>query len=122
MPNFPFNPVAHRSQQSYQHHNPSPPKRNPSFEETVLQELKELKTGNQLLHSHSQSIAKLEAQTGQIATTINRKKEGRLLSQPTVNPKTTFEARSSSQPNDTYHEQAKVVVTLRNGCEVETRP
>ena len=39
-----------------------------------------------------------------------------------VNPKNTFEVGSGLHPNDTYHEQAKMVVTLRNGGEVETRP
>ena len=59
---------------------------------------------------------------GQIATVVNRREEGHLPNQPTINPKDAFEVGSSSQPHDTYHEQAKVVVTLRNGREVEIRP
>ncbi|XXG44753.1 hypothetical protein AAC387_Pa02g0021 [Persea americana] len=39
-----------------------------------------------------------------------------------VNPKNTFEVASGSQPNDIYHEQANIVVTLRNRHEIETRP
>ena len=42
-------------------------------------------------------------------------------SQPTVNPKNAFEVGSSSQAYDTYHGQAKMVVMLRNGCEIEAR-
>ena len=38
------------------------------------------------INSHSQSIAKLETQVGQIANTLNRR-EGKLTSQPVVNPK-----------------------------------
>jgi DNA anti-recombination protein RmuC len=41
----------------------------------------------QTVNSHSQSIAKLEAQVGQIANTLNRRKEGKLPSQLVVNPK-----------------------------------
>lgn len=59
---------------------------------------------------------------GQIATALNKTEDGRLPSQPTINPKNTFEVGSRSQAHETYHEQAKVVVTLRNGREVETRP
>ena len=84
--------------------------------------LQELKASTQLVHFHSQSIAKVEAQIGQIANTLDRREEGCLPSQPTINPKNTFEVGSGSQPNDTYHEQAKMIVTLRNGREVETRP
>ena len=39
-----------------------------------------------------------------------------------VNPRNSFEVGGSSQPHDTYHEQEKMVVTLRNGCGVKTRP
>ena len=53
---------------------------------------------------------------------LNRKEEGRLPSKPMVNPKNAFDVGSSSQPHDTYHEQVKMVVTLRNGPEVGTRP
>jgi ArsR family metal-binding transcriptional regulator len=39
------------------------------------------------INSYSQSIAKLETQVGQIANTFNRREEGKLPSQPMVNPK-----------------------------------
>jgi uncharacterized coiled-coil protein SlyX len=38
------------------------------------------------VNSHSQSIAKLETQMGQIANTLNRREEGKLPSQPVMNP------------------------------------
>ncbi|KAI5663701.1 hypothetical protein M9H77_23024 [Catharanthus roseus] len=57
----------------------------------------------QILDSHTQSIAKLETQIGQLANVISRKDEGKLPSHPIEN----------SRAN--YHEQAKAVITLRNG-------
>jgi hypothetical protein len=42
---------------------------------------------SQTVNLHSQSIAKLEAQVGQIANTLNRREEGKLPSQPVANPK-----------------------------------
>jgi uncharacterized coiled-coil protein SlyX len=42
---------------------------------------------SQTINSHSQSIAKLETQIGQMANTLNRREEGKLPSQPVVNPK-----------------------------------
>ena len=41
---------------------PAPTQSNPSFEDKVLQALKGLEVNTQLLHSHTQSIAKLETQ------------------------------------------------------------
>jgi hypothetical protein len=41
----------------------------------------------QTVNSHFQSIAKLEAQVGQIANSLNRREEGKLPSQLVVNPK-----------------------------------
>ena len=41
----------------------------------------------QTINSHSQSIAKLKAQVGQIANTLNMREEGKLPSQLVVNPK-----------------------------------
>jgi uncharacterized phage infection (PIP) family protein YhgE len=38
-------------------------------------------------NSHSQSIAKLETQMGQMANTLNRREEGKLPSQPVMNSK-----------------------------------
>ena len=74
----------------------------------------ELKTDSQLLHSHSQSIAKLETQVGQLANALTRREEGKLLSQPVANPKGQYRVENL-QASDVYHEQAKIVVTLRNG-------
>jgi uncharacterized coiled-coil protein SlyX len=42
---------------------------------------------SQIVNSHSQSTAKLETQMGQMANTFNRREEGKLPSQPVVNPK-----------------------------------
>ena len=41
---------------------------------------------SQTVNSYSQSIAKLETQMGQMANTLNRREEGKLPSQPVVNP------------------------------------
>jgi len=54
---------------------------NPSFEDKVLQALKELETNTQLLHSYTQSIAKLETQMSQLAEAITRRKYETLPSQ-----------------------------------------
>jgi uncharacterized coiled-coil protein SlyX len=40
-----------------------------------------------IVNLHSQSIAKLETQVGRIANTLNKREEGKLPSQPVVNPK-----------------------------------
>jgi uncharacterized coiled-coil protein SlyX len=40
---------------------------------------------NQTVNSHSQSIAKLEAQMGQMANTLNKKEDGKLPSKPVAN-------------------------------------
>jgi len=45
---------------------PAPPQSNPSFEDKVLQALKGLEINTQLLHAHTQSIAMLETQMGQL--------------------------------------------------------
>jgi uncharacterized coiled-coil protein SlyX len=41
---------------------------------------------HQTVNSHSQSIAKLETQMGQMANTLNRREEGKLPSQLVMNP------------------------------------
>ncbi|KAI5653792.1 hypothetical protein M9H77_30979 [Catharanthus roseus] len=61
-----------------------------------------LKAKIQILDSHTQSIGKLETQIGQLANVISRRYEGKLPSHPIENPR------------ENYHEQAKVVITLRN--------
>jgi hypothetical protein len=42
---------------------------------------------SQTINTHSQSIAKLKTQMGQLANTLNRREEGKLPSQPVMNPK-----------------------------------
>ena len=62
----------------------------------------------QAVNSHFQSIAKLEAQVGQIANTLNRMEEGKLPSQPMVNPKGLYMVEGS-----TFHlEQVQTIITL----------
>ncbi|KAI5661595.1 hypothetical protein M9H77_20918 [Catharanthus roseus] len=75
---------------------------NSIFEEKVLSALKGLEAMTQILDSHTQSIAKLETQIGQLANAISRRDEGKLPSHPIENPSAN------------YHEQAKDVITLRN--------
>ncbi|KAI5676445.1 hypothetical protein M9H77_07395 [Catharanthus roseus] len=50
-----------------------------------------------------------ETQIGQLANAISRREEGRLRSNPIENPRTN------------YHEQAKAVITLRSGKEVDNK-
>ncbi|KAI5683156.1 hypothetical protein M9H77_04384 [Catharanthus roseus] len=68
-----------------------------------------LEVKTQILDSHTQSIAKLETQIGQLANAISRREEGRLPSNPIENPRTN------------YHEQAKAVITLRSRKEVDNK-
>ncbi|KAI5681865.1 hypothetical protein M9H77_03093 [Catharanthus roseus] len=63
----------------------------------------------QILDSHTQSIAKLETQIGQLANTISRRDEGKLPSHPIENPRAN------------YHEQAKAVITLGSGKKVDNK-
>ncbi|KAI5659499.1 hypothetical protein M9H77_28292 [Catharanthus roseus] len=60
-------------------------------------------------NSHTQSIAKLETQIGQLANAINRRDEGKLPSHPIENPRAN------------YHEQAKAVITIKNGKLVDNK-
>ena len=124
-PNLPntLNPSGYqpiRPQQPFPHSNLLPP-RNPSFEERVLQGLQGLEANTQMLHSHTQSIAKLEAQIGQLANALSRREEGKLPSQPVNNPKGQYSIENS-QADAAYQEQAKAIVTLRDGRVIDTRP
>jgi uncharacterized coiled-coil protein SlyX len=66
------------------------------------------------VNSHSQSIAKLETQMGQMANALNRMEEGKLTSQPVVNPKGLY------MVNETSHlEQIQAITTLRSGRVVD---
>ncbi|KAI5672024.1 hypothetical protein M9H77_12388 [Catharanthus roseus] len=73
------------------------------FEENVLSALKGLESMTQILDSHTQYIAKLETQIGQLANAISRRDEGQLPSHPIENPRAN------------HHEQVKAVIILRNG-------
>ncbi|XP_058198357.1 uncharacterized protein LOC131313877 [Rhododendron vialii] len=114
------NPQAYNlalAQQPYQQPLPPSTQRTPSFEEQMLQAMDELRANSQLHHSHSQLIAKLETQVGQIANAFNFMKESKLSSQPMTNQIGVNQIESLQA-----HEQANIVLNLRNGREVETRP
>ncbi|KAI5659501.1 hypothetical protein M9H77_28294 [Catharanthus roseus] len=89
---------------------PHPPQSgNSIFEEKVLSALKTLEVKTQILDSHTQSIAKLETHIGRLANTISRRDEGKLPSHPIENRRAN------------YHEQAKTVISLRNGKLVDNK-
>ena len=73
-----------------------------------------LSSQSQLVNSHSQSIAKLEAQVRQIANTLHRRKEGKLPSQLVTNPKRHYmvDANKASTSNLV---QIHAITTLRRG-------
>jgi hypothetical protein len=71
---------------------------------------------SQTVNSHSQSIAKLEAQVGQIANTLNRREGGKLPSQPVVNPKGLYMVNATS-----HLEQDQAITTLRSGKLVDNQ-
>ncbi|XP_058189424.1 uncharacterized protein LOC131307014 [Rhododendron vialii] len=112
--NTQFNPAAYLSQNQQQAHPQS--SRDPSFQEKVLQALDRLNDTQQQVRTNTQSIARLETQVGQIANAFNRREEGRLPSQPVQPHGGQFVV------HDTPHADAKVIMTLRNKREVETRP
>ena len=101
-----------------------------SFEERLLQAFQEVKTSNQnafekcsqILSSHTQSIAKLESQMGQLAEAISRRPEGTLPSQAVMNPKGKDQMTGGLFHTETQ-QQAKSVMALRSGREyhVESR-
>ncbi|KAI5669013.1 hypothetical protein M9H77_18866 [Catharanthus roseus] len=69
----------------------------------------DLSSKTQILDSYTQSIAKLETQIRQLANAISRRDKGKLPSHPIENPRAN------------YHEQAKAVITLRNGKLVDNK-
>ena len=73
------------------------------------------KSNSQLLYSHTQSIAKLETQLGQLAQAIGKRDEGKLPSQPINNPKGQYEVEEFN------FQQAKAITTLRSGREVDNK-
>ena len=72
----------------------------------------------QILHSHTQSIAKLETQIDQLVTAFNRREEEKLPSQPVSNPRRQYMAESSNT-HETFSEHAKSIMILRNGKLIE---
>ncbi|MGV8048382.1 hypothetical protein PJP07_29700, partial [Mycobacterium kansasii] len=79
-----------------------------------------LLANQQSLHANAQSIAKLEVQVGQLATTLNEREKGKLPSQPVANPNGQCEIGSNSNQGQ-YHEQAKSIITLRSGKQIDNR-
>ncbi|KAI5681054.1 hypothetical protein M9H77_02281 [Catharanthus roseus] len=75
---------------------------NSMFEEKVLSSLKGLEAMTQIVDSHTQSIARLKTQIGQLTNAKSRRDDGKLPSHPIENPRAN------------YHEQVKAVITLRN--------
>jgi uncharacterized coiled-coil protein SlyX len=69
------------------------------------------------VNSHSQSIAKLETQVGQIANTLNKREEGKLPSQPVVNPKGHYMVNEDTS----HHQQVQAITTLRSGRLVDNQ-
>jgi uncharacterized coiled-coil protein SlyX len=68
------------------------------------------------VNSHSQSIAKLETQMGQMANTLNRREEGKLPSQPVINPKGLYMVNATS-----HLDQVQAITTLRSGKLVDNQ-
>ena len=62
-----------------------------------------------VVDSHSQSIANLETQLGQLAIAVGKREEGKLLSHSIQNPK------------GQQFEQLKAVMVLRSGKEVDNK-
>ncbi|KAL5560761.1 hypothetical protein UlMin_036972 [Ulmus minor] len=98
--------------QHIHHSNPTyplnvPQQRKPSLEDTLQQFMQ---STQQVLHSNSQAISKLETQLGQLATAVGEREKGKFPSQPIPNPKGQYPV-GSSNPN----EEAKSITTLRSG-------
>ncbi|XP_057981265.1 uncharacterized protein LOC131166707 [Malania oleifera] len=75
----------------------------------VLRSLKNIEidcqANQQVLHSHSQSTAKLETALGQLVATLSRRDEGKLPSQPIVNPRGKYgvECELDTIESHTHH-------------------
>ena len=57
---------------------------------------------SQTVNSHSQSIAKLETQVGQMANTLSRREEGKLPSQSVANPKGLYMVNEETSPHQHF--------------------
>ncbi|KAL5578645.1 hypothetical protein UlMin_011087 [Ulmus minor] len=98
--------------QHIHHPNPTyplnvPQQRKPSLEDTLQQFMQ---STQQVLHSNSQAISKLETQLGQLATAVGEREKRKFPSQPIPNPKGQYQV-GSSNPN----EEVKSITTLRSG-------
>ncbi|XP_058216596.1 uncharacterized protein LOC131327445 [Rhododendron vialii] len=71
-------------------------------------------------HLHTQAIAKLENQMGQLASQLAEREKGKFPSQTLVNPKGQFSIGTTSTPsNEQHHVQS--IITLRSGKEVDNK-
>jgi uncharacterized coiled-coil protein SlyX len=110
---------------------PPPPRIDSNFEDRMLNMLGEIKGEmthmvgrmkgtvdelSQTVNTHSQSIAKLETQMGQLANTLNRREEGKLPSQPVMNPKRLYMV-----DEETSHQHVQSITTLRSGKLVDNQ-
>ncbi|KAL5549093.1 hypothetical protein UlMin_004324 [Ulmus minor] len=83
--------------QHIHHPNPTyplnvPQQRKPSLEDTLQQFMQ---STQQVLHSNSQAISKLETQLGQLATAVGEREKGKFPSQPIPNPKALLDLGAS---------------------------
>src|SRR4029450_1583902 len=70
----------------------------------------------------AQSMARLEAQIGQLANALNRREEGKLPSQPVANPKGILVIDDSpSSSCNAPQEQVQSITTLRSGKIINSR-
>ena len=81
-----------------------------TLEEKISQAITEMRATNQTVASHTQAIANLQTQVGQITQSLNQRNQGSLPSQPVENPKGQADPSSNQ-----FHEQVKSVTTLRSG-------
>ncbi|XP_059650646.1 uncharacterized protein LOC132296462 [Cornus florida] len=81
---------------------------------------KQLEPTNQLVQFHSQSLAKLETQVGQLAQALNRREDGKLPSQPVANPR-GVRIIDEVTGQEVHHEQVQAITTLRSGKRVENK-
>ncbi|XP_026446644.1 uncharacterized protein LOC113347247 [Papaver somniferum] len=68
---------------------------------------------------NDQRLASLELKLGQICDALNEREKGKLPSQPQQNPKSAFQA-STSTCNESSHDQLNAVTTLRSGKVIKT--
>ena len=72
---------------------------------------------SRIVNSHSQSIVKLETQVRQMANTLNRREERKLLSQSVVNPKGQYMVNEDTS----HHQHIQSITTLRSGRLVDNQ-